>query len=63
MKKDYTRTEWQVIQNGEKIFNLDKSIFRIEESLIDFTNEDINDIYKSLKRFENILLKELERRI
>lgn len=61
-KSNYTKAEWLTICNTEKVFSIDKAFFRIEESLNDFSNEEINDIYKSLKRFENILLTELERR-
>lgn len=63
MKKSiYTKAEWLTICNAEKVFSVDKAFFRIQESLNDFSNDDINDICKSLKRFENILLTELERR-
>ena len=51
-----------LLETGERIFSLDKEINRIEDNIIIFTNNELNDIYKSLKRFENILLKELERR-
>ena len=51
-----------LLQTGERIFSLDKEINRIENNITFFTNNDLNDIYKSLKRFENIILKELERR-
>lgn len=51
-----------LLETGERIFSLDKEINRIEDNIIIFTNNDLNDIYKSLKRFENIILKELERR-
>lgn len=52
-----------LLQTGERIFSLDKEINRIENNITFFTNNDLNDIYKSLKRFENIILKELERRL
>lgn len=52
----------KLIETGEKIFSLDKAINRIQEDIKIFTNDDLNAIYKSLKRFENIIMKELERR-